>query len=109
MSTDNQKVIAQAREIGFRDGYMSALAQLQLNLTQVYAKKILGITDAAELPKLPEEDMRKIADADLKLGLLMVTIDNLRQGAMAIMRGEKPVAAAPANEEKTLDSGLVLG
>lgn len=106
-SIDVAEKIQRARELGYQEGFMTACAQLQLHLIQNFATKVLGVKSAKELTERPEADHVKLAETPVKLGVFLSILDGMRTGIADIMTGKTP-ATDPANEEKTLDSGLVL-
>lgn len=114
--SDEKKVSAQnVLNLGFKDGYITALAQLEMYLIQTFANKILGIKDMEKFLELSEAEQQKVMDEKVKLGVFLASIDKLRAAVGVIMKKPTPQSAVqtddakPANEPGTLDGSVILG
>lgn len=94
-------------KFAFRDGFLTALAQLEIYILRTMGKKVLNITDPKELMEQPEENRMKLLTSTVQVGAVMATIDQIRNSVVQILDGKMPEQPA-ANEDKKMDSGIIL-
>lgn len=92
--------------LAFRDGFNTALIQLESFLIQTYANKILGISDPEKIVALPNEEITKVLDTQVQLGVFLEALNKTRNAVTMIMQAKsKPKENKPANQ---LDGGLIM-
>lgn len=90
--------------LAFRDGFNTALIQLESYLIQTYSNKVLGIKDPQEIVSLPEDKLKQVMDSSVPLGTFLAAINQTRDAVEKIM-STKPQAT---NESKPEDKSVIL-